>query len=120
MPTEPGWYWLRLPYWRETQCVCVHYPHLLDDELWVLGIERLEEPLAWIAKTYPDAEWGGRIPDSPTLKARRELAEHCPLHLECASRRWYCPHCGAIASRQEDVQHAPDCPWLRAQEKDDA
>ena len=66
---------MRLPYWTEAQYVYVQYPHLREDELWVLGIERFGAPIAWFAKEYPDAEWGPRIPEPGELAELGDIEE---------------------------------------------
>jgi len=77
-------------------------------------------------------EWGERIPDSPTLKAMRQLARTDPWLFagECG---WTCRHCRAVLNPREhpdmspagvwaarNEHHKPGCPWLLAQEKTDA
>ena len=72
-----------------------------------------------------DGLWGERIPDSPTLKARRELAARQPFTWDASGNVlcFFCQHPTPDACDLADpttwavlLYHAPDCPWLRAQE----
>ena len=126
VPTEPGWYWWQMS--PTVEPMPMSWP--------------IEGPLliAIFGGDHPAtvAEWGERIPDSDTLKARRELAARYPwasadvvLSLDafggpnpskgCRTSfgRAICIYCGAQVYGG-DCNHTPDCPWLRAQEKRDA
>ena len=73
-PTEAGWYWVRIHAdgkWRPVQ---VHEQ--------IRNLQTMEKdfaccpwPVGTVCKVeWPEFEWGERIPDNDTLKARRELA----------------------------------------------
>ena len=82
-------------------------------------------------------EWGERIPDNPTLKAMREITAD-EWTEEGGGGGTYCVFCGAEQKSElireyphplhdgtarefrRWIDHAPDCPWLLAQEKTDA
>jgi len=77
--------------------------------------------------------WGERIPDSDTLKAMREMTAHDPIAGMGMAEAEGCIYCGAeprlVGQTKSDdgrvtesryvLHHAPNCPWLRSQEKPD-
>ena len=114
-PNEPGWYWHRTADMPEGDYVPAHFQG--QPEGWEQVHER--PPLV------PLGEWGERIPDSDTLKARRELAARQPFTWDASGNVlcFFCQHPTPDACDLADpttwavpLYHAPDCPWLRAQE----
>ena len=113
-PTEPDNYWWTPPPDWNMDTQIVHVARTDDD---ILCGQSLEQPCMPI-RGWERGTWGERIPDSHTLKAMKAHAAGTPV-LDFAGYKW-CPHCHAAPSRGEPLVHAPDCPWLRAQEKRDA
>ena len=107
VPTEPGWYW-----WTDASSK----DFVVEVYAWQSGL-RVWAPHNRAIAEAPKLEdaggiWGERIPDSPTLKARRELAEQQPsvTHGGLRDGTRECAYCGGL-----DDDHAPNCPWLLAQ-----
>ena len=66
-------------------------------------------------------EWGPRIPGPEQLEAMLEMAQACPLDGPDACGQVCCRFCAEAWQTPKgegwEYAHAPDCPWLRAQEK---
>ena len=119
VPTRAGWRWWTFPHgqWTTPMLVVVS-----AEGLRACYGRQMRESIgenAVLLKDMPPGEWGERMPDNDTLKARRELAEHEPIVIFQADPADYyppdfyfkaCAYCHTFP-------HAPDCPWLRAQEK---
>ena len=129
-PTEEGLYYWRFPHghrWWPVQ-LTVFPAFDADGEdflvrfllLHELSGRRLQKRMSGILDAYQmGGTWGERIPDSPTLKAMREMMEY---GWEDHSDEGGCRYCDGWYCREEDADgrqvfgHDPDCPWLRAQE----
>jgi len=129
-PTEPGLYLFRvsgLPYWFGAMWVNYGSRALCGSEgRLCFGVfpdgshDRLWGPVEEFGE-----EWGERIPDNDTLKARRWVCAMDPFD-RGRGEAYHCRHCGHWVTAAERMQarilsvlHAPDCPWLRAQETHD-
>ena len=123
-PTEEGLYYWRFPHghrWWPVQ-LTVFPAFDADGEdflvrfllLHELSGRRLQKRMSGILDAYQmGGTWGERIPDSPTLKAMREVVAIDPHdNGDC------CPLCHCWST--DDPPHDPDCPWLRAQDPPDA
>ena len=125
-PTEPGQYWWAPPTdWRMLdQIVQVSAARVMSDvdatssSAGSLCAQSLVQPCMpleeWVRGT-----WGERIPDSPTLKAMREMmAKEHTMWLDADTDRRACCYCEGVSGPDgAKVDHDPDCPWLRAQEE---
>jgi len=132
VPETPGWYWVSRG--RSSHLVFVYQMPGLPCEVrepfggrdgtqW-RTVKDCAEALGWV--------WGERIPDSPTLKAMRlvlstiEARDDSPRTSGCGkpARCIFCASTqiptGTGCSSSYVLEHAADCPWLRAQEKADA
>lgn len=108
-PTEPGYYWVTTVEHPEPFVACFQGQPPGWQELY-------DRP-----PVVPLGEWGERIPDNDTLKARREMAEQEPnTCLSSDYDDYVCFYCGADGPMCGEIDHKPDCPWLRAQEAPDA
>lgn len=118
-PTEAGWHWWRAPlevpqeHRRGWQVVQVYEgPQGMHMCEFFIQDRPVGQRAAKLAGT-----WGERIPDSDTLKARRELAEKEPITLGGYGVPDGCAYCTGAWAPGQPHTHAPDCPWLRAQPK---
>jgi len=112
VPTEPGWYW-----WQPTPDST---PQVVSRGILTLACRC--DP--------PGGIYGERILDNDTLKAMRtvlfsmEANDACP-RVGGIGTSIRCAFCGATetlacgTSSHGPLEHKPDCPWLRAQEKQD-
>lgn len=125
-PTEPGTYW----WWDEAsertkgpRCLRVFLgrnPHDGRTRLRTVVYAAGCPPLLIDASAL-GGTWGERIPDNPTLKALKELAAKSPIfHGGGEYDEPECVYCGGGPPRlAAPVDHAPDCPWVRAQPKEE-
>ena len=100
IPTEPGWYWWTHKWTLQTR-VDYYNPRASEG----------------MKLRFKFAEWGPRVPSPDALTALRELRDFGweTQNDEEVYRR--CRYCDGETGRNGTQKHAPDCPWLRAQEK---
>ena len=126
IPTEAGSYW-----WQER---AAEPAIIVKVEEWVTGLGFKvwrDSPRTcgyWESLLVADSEpaqWGARIPESPTIKAMREMAAEDPRTANSDVFDEYpdaveCLYCQAPQDYEGHIEHALDCSWLRSQEKPDA
>lgn len=130
-PTKPGKYYtncgiIEVKFVKEEGGLCTHESSGGGPGAWS-GWFRIGDNRAPM-----QYEWGERLPDSPTLKAMRlvlstiEARDDSPRTSGCGkpARCIFCASTqiptGTGCSSSYVLEHAADCPWLRAQEKADA
>lgn len=115
LPTKAGFYWCEHFVINSMRPVVLEvFERTLFPGLWYCGPHSLvlvgaDDPLK--------VKWLEHIPSSATLKALRELAAEVPDSENCEG---ICMYCHAMLRRFDTEPHKPDCPWLRAQESDNA
>ena len=125
VPTEPDWYWWSSPGYMqgEPQCLWVEMDQLtgcivawLGDRRWALTREDAEAHSDFLAGPL-GGEFGPRIPSAERLRAMEEV-------IADIASNGYAPKLGMMPPflcafcRTPEPDHAPDCPWLRAQKED--
>ncbi len=138
--TETGTY-----YWRRSPVFPWRFAVVrANGEYGITDTHAPDGPLLEMETSGYSGEWGPRIPGPEQLAAMREMAETDPTYLDTEAR-WQAPppydtrygadlchvrvcgHCNADpeyvppdtpsgVGYYEVRNHAPDCPWLRAQE----
>lgn len=109
VPTNVGWHWWRdtggIHRWRPLKVflskgeLCVQYPAGSFGGVSLADLAQM------------GGEWGERIPDNDTLKAMRTTIKRANPWAKRLGE-YFCSCCGT----RDD--HAADCPWLLAQEKE--
>ena len=115
VPEKPGRYWIR--HGKLSEIIFVYqYPGLPCEVRMPFGGR---DGTQW--RTVKDFathgwEWGEAIPDSPTLKAMREVVARDPSAYDEDGKR-YCRYCDTML---DEYDHLDKCVWQRSQEKQDA
>ena len=125
-PIEPGHYLWRPCFHMYEGAWC---PREIDDDGKPCSAD-LSDGQKDLGADEDYGEWGERIPDSPRLKAMKELA--AIDHVYCDGSDYERNHCLACGAEDEwchvrtqpagrkvfgwKLTHTPHCPWPRAQE----
>ena len=111
IPTEAGWYWCKFAPdadWTVAEVFISSGGHLLACSA------TFEVTVRYMGT------WGPRIPGPLRLAAMEELAAEDETCVWSDYDFYGCRHCNTSADDDGSITHDPDCPWKRAQEKQDA
>ena len=121
VPTEPGWYCWTPP---STMCGSRTVEHDWKP-MWVansaadplVAVGTLHSLSGYLQASKIGGEFGPRIPSAERLRAMEEV-------IADIASNGYAPKLGMMPPflcafcRTPEPDHAPDCPWLRAQKED--